>query len=357
MIGRVDRPGRRANPAYMRLQTPRAVVLALPILAAATASSLWGQADPVSPRPVSGRAIDTASITSADVLARVEYLRDELELIRFEMGQPKGHTPELQVADASPREVMFQAFTLDLKARQLRFELTGTRGPEVVFSQPLDVRPADVWRVVDLARNRTLIVKQALGIRAAVKERPRDPSTTPTDVFHAVVLANRQLDLLIEQRLSAADVFHQVGQASHYAARLLGQFPGATVMPPAPAFERGKRPVEVFNRLVDCYRRLEKLTRRSGVETLRVQVSKLEANPDDPVQVAPSDSYNVAVLLVSELAYLNQRLGYTDTPAPRLELGFKLPADVYRQAGVLLAQLAELERRVDANPGWLDDPQ
>lgn len=252
---------------------------------------------------------------------------------------------------------MFQAFTLDLKARQLRFELTGTRGPAVVMAQPGEVRPLHVWQIVDLARNRALIVKQALGIHAPLAEKEQDPSTTPTDVFHAVVLANRQLDLLIQQRLSAADVFHQVRQASHYAARLLGQFPAGTVMPPAPAFERGRRPVEVFNRLVECYRRLETITRRSGIETLRVRVSKLEADPDDPVQVSPSDAYNMGVLLVSELAFLHQALGYVDVPSPRLEFGFKLPADVYQQAGVLLAQLTELEGLVDENPGWLDDPR
>jgi len=335
---------------------PLRVAFVFAILAAASASPGWGQAYVVSPDPVSGHPTDEGSITPADALARVEFLRDELELIRFEMGQPRARPPEIEVTDASPREVMYQAFTLDLKARQLRFELTGERGPAVVMEQPRDVRPLDVWRVVDLARNRTLVAKQALDVEEVVEEKPQDPSTTPADVFNAIVLATRQLDLLIAQRLSAADVYHQVQQASHYAARLLGQFPDATVMPITPEFEHGKRPVEVFNRLVECYRKVESVTGRSGVETLRVKVSKLETDPDAAVQVAPSDGYNMAVLLVSELAYLHQALGYADVPTPRLDLGFKLPSDVYQRAGVLLAQLTELDRLVKENPGWLNEP-
>jgi len=332
---------------------PLRVAFVFAILFAASASPGWGQADAVSPDPVSGRPLDAASITPADALARVEFLRDELELIRFEMGQPRAQPPELKVTDASPREVMYQASTLDLKARQLVFELTGERGPAVVMDQPREVRPLNVRRVVDLARNRTLIAKQALGIRKVVEEKPQDPSTTPSDVFNAIVLATRQLDLLIEQRLSAADVYHQVQQATHYAARLLGQFPDAELMPATPEFEHGKRPVEVFNRLVECYRKIERVTKRSGIETLRIRVAKLETDIDDPAQVSPSDGYNMAVLIVSELAYLHQALGYADVPTPRIELGFKLPSDVYQQAGVLLAQLTELDRLVKDNPGWL----
>ncbi len=343
--------GRRGwTDAAMRI----GVVLPISVAAlVATTIPASGQTRPTGPDPVSGRSITLEQIIPADVLARVELLRDEIELIRFEMGLPRARSAELNVTAVTPREVMFQAFTLYLKAKQLLFEVTGEQEPNGLLHQPGEVRPLHVWRVVGLAFTRTRLVKRELGIDTQAVEKLQDSTKTPTDVFLAILAANRQFDLLLKQRLSTSDVFHQVRQASHYAARLLGQFPGATVMPPTPAFERGKRPVDVYNRLVECYALLHGIAERSGIQTLTLRVSKLNAAIDDPAQVAPSEVYNIAVLLVSELAHLHRALNYFDVPTPALELGFKIPAAVYQQSGVLLAQLADLEPRIDANPDWL----
>ncbi|MFQ5703615.1 MAG: hypothetical protein ACE5HT_06305 [Gemmatimonadales bacterium] len=332
--------------------------LGLTILTATlVATPASGQVDLEVPGPVSGHPVTAEAITPADVLARVELLRDELEMIRFEMGEPRARPADLDVSDASPRDVMFQAFTLYLKAKQLRFELTGAQEQEVLLDQPREVRPFHTWKVVELAYSRTLRVKQTLGIQKRARERVQDSTTTPTDVFRAISAANLQFDLLLKQQLSAADVFRQVTQARHYAARLLGQFPGAEVRPRPRAFEHGRRPVDVYNRLVDCYVHLRNIARNSGIETLNLRVSKLDARVDDPLQVAPSAVYNLAVLLVSELAYLHQALNFKDVPVPSLDLGFKLPADVYWQAGNLLDQLTDLDAHVDANRTWLNNLQ
>ena len=330
------------------------VVLPISVAALiATAIPALGQARPTTPDPVSGRPITWEQIRPADVLARVEFLRDELELIRFEMGLPRAPSAELNVTAVAPREVMFQAFTLYLKAKQLLSEITGEQEPNIVLHQPGEVRPLHVWRVVAYAFSRTRLVKRELGIDTEAHETLQDSTKTPTDVFLAIMAANRQFDLLLNRRLSPSDVFHQVRQASLYAADLLAEFPGAEGMPPPPAFERGKRPVDVYNRLVECYAVLHGIAERSGIEILTLRVSKLTAAIDDPAQVAPSEVYNIAVLLVSELAHLHRALDYLDVPRPALELGFKIPADVYQEAGVLLAQLVDLEPRIAANPDWL----
>ncbi len=50
------------------------------------------------PPPVSGRRLsDAASILPADVLARVELLRDDLDLIRLFMGKPEPPSALLRV--------------------------------------------------------------------------------------------------------------------------------------------------------------------------------------------------------------------------------------------------------------------
>ena len=85
--------------------------------------------------PGSGHPVTEEAIGPDDVLARVELLRDALETIRFEMGQPRPRSSYSRVTDASPREVMFQAYTLSLKAQQLGFELTRTREPDILLPQ------------------------------------------------------------------------------------------------------------------------------------------------------------------------------------------------------------------------------
>ena len=91
-----------------------------------------------------------------------------------------------------------------------------------------------------------------------------------------------------------------------YAAGLLKQFPGTTPLPKAPPFERGKQPGETFLRLVDCFQRLEDIAKHSGIPVLhfdRAAVNKAVNHFD----FHPSDVYDMATLLVSDLAIFHAR--------------------------------------------------
>ncbi len=316
-------------------------------------STTCAQAVPATSNPVSGRPLTIEKIVPADVLARVGLLRDEIELIRFEMGQPKNQQTEIVVTDVIPRQVIFQAMTLFRKANQLHFELTGESGNELGTNLPAEIRPLHVWLIVNAAYRRILTVKRKLGITEHIEENPQDLSTTPTEVFRAIIQAHRQFDWLLKQRPSTRDVFHQTLLATHFAARLLEQFPGATLMPPTPAFEHGKRPVDVYTRLVACYARIRAIAERSGIEVLKLETPESDAGIDVPAQISPSNVYNIAILVVSELAYLHARLKYSEPPMQAYDPGLKLPAHVYQRAGILLLQLTELEKQVDTRPSWL----
>ena len=54
----------------------------------------------------------------------------------------------------------------------------------------------------------------AATIAEHVREERQDTSTTPTEVFRSITDANRQLQLLIRNRITTNDVFHQVGLAT-----------------------------------------------------------------------------------------------------------------------------------------------
>ena len=306
-------------------------------------------AEVITPEPISGKdSSSLADILPADVLARVNLLRDELELIRFEMGKPKNTQKNPQLKQAAPREVFFQALTLFQKSDRLGFEQTRKRGETPRSLPAAQIRPVHVWHAVDKALKRLLIIKRKLEIKEKVAEKIQPTSIEPTDVFIAIVQANRQLNLMLDQQFSPSDVFQQVSKAINYNTRLLATFEGVKRLPDTPAYKRGQRPDNVYKRLLGCYAQLVEITKLSKVNML-VLTEDIKTIRNK----TPSDVYDIASLLVSELAYLHSLLEESEAPAGVYYPGRKFPSHVYQRAGILEAQLATLLEQVNKNQKWL----
>jgi len=304
------------------------------------------------PNPVSGHSISLEGITPADVLARVQLLRDTLELIRFEMGKPKASQSDAIVTNVHSHEAYFQALTLFHKADRLALELTGSTGipPEPISLSAL--APLHIWKIVNGSYLRILAIKEELGLKEIISERPEDSSTSLTETGRAIVQANRQINLLQERHFSPSDVSQQVLLASQYAKGLLTRFPQSNIVPETPPLERGKQPADVFLRLVECYATLEKIAQQSSVPVLhldRLAAQKVGTSR----QLEPSDVYDMATLLVSDLAYLHAQLKNVDSPKPIRYQGRTFPSRVYQEATGLLHQLETLEQLVATDPEWL----
>ena len=300
------------------------------------ALAAWGAAAPSS-------AAGNDNLTP-DIYVRTLLARDELELIRLEMGRPKDERRELRVVDAEPREVFFQAMTLFYLVNRLSFDLTRTRvePPEKPVGTP---RPAHVMAVVDAVLEQLWRVKATLGSIESSREQPRDDNVTPSDIFRVMAQAARQVDLLLDQRIAPRDVFQQVTLAVGYAAQLRTRFPG-TRLPEPPPFERRKRPADVYRRLIACYAQLRAIMTHSGFSVLRLD--------QHPEEAAPSDVYNIASLIVFELSYLHTQVdGVLPPPAP-YDPGRKLPSDVYQRAGLLEMLLIDLQALTQKSPAWLN---
>jgi hypothetical protein len=314
-------------------------------------STTWGQTTSMTPPPVSGRAVSPETILPADVLSRVQWFGEELEAIRFEMGKPKDRRVTRLATDALPHEVYFQAITLFIKADRLALELTGSTGLRPRPVAPSAIRPYHNWALVTAALDRLVTIKNELGIQETVSEKAHPPSTKPTEVARAIVQANRQLNLMLQRRFSSSDVFQQVSWGIQYAKALLAQFPAATPSAASPPFERGKQPGEVFLRLVQCFKHVEEIAHLSGTAALHLDAKAAKRAMDD-FEIQPSDVYDLATLLVSDLTYLYGRLKDVP-PIPSVPFpGRKFPSHVYQQAGMLLDHLRALEQQVRANPDW-----
>ncbi len=335
-----------------RLKKSTELSMMVAVLHVLVAGAAFGESELMTPLPVSGRPVSPEAIIPGDVLARVQLFREELEAIRFEMGKPKDPRVTRFATNASPHEVYFQAITLYLKADRLALELTGSTGMRPHAVAPSGIRPYHTWLMVNAAYRRLLTIEAELGIHDTFSENNQPPSTKPNDVGRAIVQANRQLNLLLKRRFSSSDVSQQVTAATHYARALLAYFPDATISPLTPALERGKQPGDVFLRLVKCFERLEELARLSGIGVLHLDGNAARRAVRD-LDIRPSDVYDLATLLVSDLAYLYGNSKRAD-PVPDVPFpGRKFPSHVYQQAGILLAYLQQLAQQVEANPNWL----
>ena len=300
----------------------------------ATPDPVWGQA-------ATGTGIE---VEPADVFVRVELVRQELELIRLEMGKPGDVEEHITVANAAPRDVFFQALTLFRKANRLCYEQTreDTTEPPAPDGR---IGPEHVCEVVNAALGRLRRVKQKLGIEENAKAPERSPATTPTDVFRSIVPASRQLNLLLDRQFAPSEVYQQVTLAISYASRLLALFPGATRIPPTPPFERRKRPADVYDRLIDCFELF-----RGIDEQLNITMVEVRRAVEDTGKIAPGDVYDIATLLLSELAFIHAQSPGAAAPVKSFYPGRKLPSHVYQRAGMLQTQLRELEKRLRENP-------
>ncbi len=286
-------------------------------------------------------------IAPSDVHARVMLLQQDLELVRYEMGKPKRLEGGGRIAGVAPREVYFQALTLFRKANRLSFEHTR----EIVDDLPRpdgEIKPADVLAVVNNALGRIRQVQDKLGINHAVAPEAPDPSKTPDDVILAILQASQQLNLLLDQPFSPAEVYQQLTLAIGYTARLRAQFPGDRI-PETPVFESGKRPSDVYRKLLNCFAIVRRIAGESNLSML-----SLEVHEGNLANAIPSDVYDVATLLVSELTYLWEQLD--DVPPPREAYypGRRFPSHVYQRALLLERQLLELEQLAGSRPGWLN---
>jgi len=286
---------------------------------------------------------DRQDIEPPDVYVDTLLVRDELGLIRLEMGRPKDTRREIGVADAAPREVFFQALTLFHKANRLSFELTRERAelPEKPIGT---IRLVHVRDVLEAVLERLRRVKGVLGSVEQSRKRARDPAKTHADVFRSIVQANRQVNLLLNEPYAPSDTFQQVTLAVGYAAQLRTQFAG-TRMPETPAFERRKRPADVYHRLIECFARVRAVMQHSGLNALT-----LDRHPDT---VTSSDVYDIASLIVSELSFLHSHLDGVLAPPDAYYVGRKFPSDVYQRAGLLEALLIDLQALVETSPSWL----
>lgn len=296
--------------------------------------------------PSTANGLEGQDTAAGDLLAQVNLFQQELEAVRFEMGKPIWNGHGLGVTNATPREVYHQVLTLLEKTDRLYFELTHRRptGSPLMLG---NVTSQDLGQVIDSALARIRAINRHLNIQTPKAGLGAVQTAGLSDVFRAVTRANHQLTLLLTEPFTPADVFQQVTQALGFATRLRGIFPGQRV-PQEPTFEPGKRPADVYRRLLACLELIRDIATLSGLETIQLTLDGVDID-----HVDPNDVYDLATIVVAELAHIHAHASGVKPPRKSYPPSHKFPSHVFQRAGILEVQLGQIRRLVEKNPSWL----
>lgn len=285
--------------------------------------------------------------TPTDVYKRVLEVAAEVHLIRLEMGVRDTAKPDFAISGAQPREVYFQALTMHEKANRLLFEQLRERD-DAPLPSPKKITPDAVLPIVNRTLELVLRIKQSLGTTEAVTLEESDGTRTPSDVYKLVIRVNRTLNLLLQQRFEPAEVYQQLTNGVSLSSSILATVVSAHRLGKEPPLAPRKTPGNVYGKLLKIYAIIYETLKLSGQECLVLGHS--ESERDD---VSPSDVYDLASLLVSELSYLHSVTPDVGTPKGSYYPGNKLPSHVYQRAGRLESQVNTLHTYVSTHPTWL----
>ncbi len=289
--------------------------------------------------------LNAKEMTSKDLMIQMNYINQDIENIRLELGISKTVIDHPIIKDAASHEVVFQAITLCEKAKLLRFEWTRT----IKECPPLDayhIKLSDVQTQLNTTLKHLQKVKERFKMDSLTNQTNQ---TNQTEIFEAIMESNQHLNKLLRKHYSPDDVYRKVTRAIYYNADLLKKFSQIKErIPPTPSFESKKTPTDVYMRLIRSFELLSNILNISNKDALHFEINEKAKH-----NLVPSDVYDVATLLVSELSYLYLLSGGKDSiksyqPSP------KTPSDVYQRAGILLKQLQILHNEVEKNPNWLN---
>lgn len=288
-------------------------------------------------------ASPSGDVSSVDVYRHVQAVALDLEQIRVYMGRPEVEPPGFEIRGVAPREVIYQAATLCEKVNRLSYEMIREVGNEPVVPER-DITRADVLGFVRLAHAQVKEIAETLELEPAASVTTDGEPKTPTDVYEAVVQLNRQINLLLDQRFAPEDVYEEVTLAIAHAASLRGRWPGRRI-PPEPDWELGKRSSDVYRLLLECLELVRPIAEHSDLAFLEFSVDDTKASG-----VTPSDVYDLAALVVSELAHLDRVLSEGPSKRKAKYPGRKVPSDVFQRAGILRMQLEEVNALLERQP-------
>ena len=164
------------------------------------------------------------------VFVQAQRILNEVDLIRREMGKPEQELLQIEINNAQPREVFFQALTLYKKADRMCFDHTRNTGPIPPKTPAGKILPGDVFVVLKKAMIRVRCVSDHWGIAKSVNLPVVNPYHTPSNVYMKILEVNRELNFLLDVPFSPSTVYRRVLETIQLVENLLqNRYPGIKI--------------------------------------------------------------------------------------------------------------------------------
>ena len=274
-------------------------------------------------------------VSPQDVHRATLQLAADIEALRVVAGAPTVSDWTWSINDAAPRHLFYMAQTLYKKTNALAREITGIPAVALPPVPVGEISEADAFALVNVAHNQLKAI--ALRLRAPVASDPIvDLSSRPEVVMATMVMASRQLNVMLHSEFRHSDIYQQIEQAVLLAGQLTGDYP------PLPPLEAGKSTVDVYGQMVDCLDLMRQLAAANDLPALRLNFRRERRRRDATV----ADLYGLSTVLAADLGWLVPRLRVADageTPvSPYVRPTPIFPSHTYRLTLMLASQLRVL---------------
>ena len=295
-------------------------------------------------------AQETEAIQPGHIVHLARHIRADLVQLHTQADIQTIIPEPLEVFQASPREVYYQALLLQNKLQILNYIYTGTLGVRRMGVPSAPITAADSVRL--LQEGQTLLT-QAMTLRSvdrAVFEEDRNPGLSSNRALQEILITSAYVDgLMGDKGIQDSDVHQVVVRAAHRLIRLSAYFEGY-VPPKRPTPIEGMSQGAVFNGLRRAYVFVRLMRVRSGYPTMA-----LGEVPKGDINTSAAEALMMAQLIYGHLDQL-----FIHAPSPKVLPPVFYPgatdaAETYSWVHQMEYISWELSELVADTPSWLQE--
>ena len=295
-------------------------------------------------------AQESEAIKPGHIVHLARHIRADLIQLHQEADIQADVPEPLEVFQASPREVYYQALLLQNKLQILNYIYTGSLGIRRMGVPSTPITAADSVR---LLREGQTLLADAMTLRSvdrAAFEDVQNPGLSSNRALQEVLITSAYVDNLMGDRgINDADVHQVVVRAAHRLLQLGAYFDGY-VPPKRPTPIDGMSQGAVFNGLRRAYVFVRLMRVRSGYPTMA-----LGEVPKGDLKTSAAEALMMAQLIYGHLDQL-----FVHAPAPKILPPVFYPgpinaAETYSWVHQMEYTSWELSELVAENTSWLQE--
>lgn len=287
----------------------------------------------------------------SDVLTKLNETSDKIQKISKYMGIKLNKCSPYTVSSASPREVYFQALRFLQKINLLDSELSETENTNSaqLYLPDINIQPNDVYNKVDQANVVIDKIINDIKISNITKINKADKNTTPSDVYNNLLLNNQNINLLLDQKSSVADIYEISTLSMIYTGEIINTLKKQKHFLQENDHYKNKTLNDVITQQIEIINILKNIDKKVGLNMLSITTTTCKN-----IDATANDSLDLSYLILSEIAYIAQIKNISLKDVTTYYPGKKIPSEVYARNELLIRNLSSILKYVEKHPDWIN---